>query len=117
MQIPTTMGQILGAYAQPPAPTPQSMPDWIPPSAQAYIRSQPSYAEGQIQAPGQWSALDAARAQVPPNQPLNPQPDDVERLFQNQIIKNQIIPLNPTPPSQAFADFLRSGKALAGDSI
>jgi hypothetical protein len=115
MQIPTTMAQILGAYAQPPTP-PQPMPG-VPQSAQNYIRSQPSYAEGQIQAPGQWSALDAARAQVPPNQPLNPQPGDVERLFQNQIIKNQIIPLNPTPPSPAFADFLRSGKAMAGDNI
>ena len=89
--------------------TPQPLPPWL----QTYIRTRPSYAEGQIQGP-QWGALDAARAQAPP-QPPNPQVDDIRRLFFNHII--QQAPPNPIPPGPDVADAIRRGLFTAGDEI
>ncbi|HEY1881352.1 MAG TPA: hypothetical protein VGG68_15605 [Caulobacteraceae bacterium] len=51
---------------------------------------------------------------MPPDQPLNPQPGDVERLFQNQIMRQ--FP-NSIAPGPGLADFIRRGLATAGDNI
>jgi hypothetical protein len=99
---PTTVAQALVAYAQParpvtPTPTsqddimdalyggavaPAPLPPGLPQNVQDYIRTRPSYGEGQSQG-------------MPPNmagggelsQPT-PQIADIQRLFQNHIRRN-----------------------------
>jgi hypothetical protein len=100
---PTTVAQTLAAYARPARPVtptpatqddimdalygpgsqtlPQPLPDWVPSNVQNYISTQPSYAEGQRQAPPQ---------DIAGGEPYSPTPqiDDIRRLFQGRITRN-----------------------------
>jgi hypothetical protein len=102
---PTTIAQTLAAYTQQPArpysPTPNDiadalygdgppapLPSWLPQNVQNYINTQPSYGEGGVQAPQPYNRVYEADTQDAPSQPLNPQPDDIQRLFRNSITRN-----------------------------
>ena len=126
---PTTIAQTLAAYAQParpatptpmsqdditealygggipPAPLPAPLPSWLPSNVQNYINTQPSYAEGQRQAPPQ---------DIAGGEPYSPTPqiDDIRRLFRNRITQNAPIGNSPGPR----ADQLRALMKLPGFS-
>ena len=98
---PTTVAQTLAAYARPARPVsptpltqddiadalygggtpPAPLPDWVPPNVQNYINTQPSYAEGQAQG---W------QSNIAGGEPYSPTPQiaDIQRLFQNHIMRN-----------------------------
>ena len=105
---PTTVAQTLAAYARPARPVtptpmtqddladalygsgapPAPLPDWVPPNVQTYIRTQPSYTEGERQG---WPTNIAGGEPYSPT----PQIDDIRRLFRNRITQN-------APTSGAF---------------
>ena len=80
---PPTDADIADAFYGP-APAPAPLPSWVPPNVQAYINSNPSFAEGQRQ------------TIMPPSitgntgEPYSPTPqiDDIRRLFNNRITGN-----------------------------
>lgn len=93
---------LLSARAMPPqAP----LPNWLPQNVQNYIRTQPSYGEGDLQAPYQYSAANEAMAQDTPPQPYRPSlpPGDVKRLPMTQPYVNP----QPNDISQLFGDQIR----------
>jgi hypothetical protein len=59
----------------------QTLPAWLPPNVQDYIRNVPSFSEGSPQ--GVWTGDPSE----PPQSP-NPQIDDIHRLFSGQSQRN-----------------------------
>ena len=64
-----------------PAQPPLDLPNWLPSNVQNYMRSNPSYAEGQKQPSGRVT-------DEPWGQTTDPQMADIQRLFREHIMKN-----------------------------
>jgi hypothetical protein len=87
---PTTIAQTLMAYAQPARPVtptpmttgtpPAPLPSWVPANVQNYIRTRPSFGEGERQGMS-WGGFE-------PPQPPAPQIADIQRLFNRGILQN-----------------------------
>lgn len=83
---------------------PQPLPSYLPQNVQNYIRTQPSYTEGQAQ--GRWPDTGEPGGQSP-----NPQVGDLQRLFRNRIQQNAP---SGTPLSGPFLKNVIQGGYLAG---
>lgn len=105
--LPTPMGQ----QTAPPndlAPLPPGLPSAV----RNRILVMPSYGEGDIQAPYQFSTIENALAGQP-RQP-EPQTQDIRRLFQRHILEGSAY---PSISGNYLADIIRGGHLYGGENM